>query len=42
MILGYARVNTQDQNLDRQIDQLNQAFFLNIQKEKNVAFFLIF
>ena len=34
MILGYARVSTQEQNLDRQIDQLNQAGCARIFQEK--------
>ena len=34
MILGYARVSTQDQNLERQLDQLEQAGCERIYQEK--------
>jgi len=34
MILGYARVSTHDQNLDRQIDQLQQVGCERIFREK--------
>ena len=34
MILGYARVSTQDQNLDRQTDQLHQSSCERIFHEK--------
>lgn len=34
MLLGYARVSTQDQNLNRQLDQLNDAGCMRIYTEK--------
>ncbi|MDR2904046.1 MAG: recombinase family protein [Clostridiales bacterium] len=34
MLLGYARVSTQDQNLDRQLDELRQAGCEKIYEEK--------
>ena len=34
MKIGYARVSTQDQNLDRQIDQLRQEGCTRIYEEK--------
>ncbi|SNS40779.1 Resolvase, N terminal domain [Anaerovirgula multivorans] len=37
MLLGYARVSTQDQNLDRQIDQLKEAGCEKIFREKITA-----
>ena len=35
MLIGYARVSTQDQNLDLQIEALNQAGCKKLFEDKN-------